>query len=329
MRHHDFLRFLDRISLLSPAQIAEAGTAFQDVRRRSEALAEIETRTEQEHKCPFCDCEARQKWGTTKTNVQRYRCSDCLKTYSGRTTSIIRYIHRPDLFLEVLRDMMGDSPPSPVRRLANALDLNKYTVWRWRMIILDGLSGSSSEAFAGIVEADETFQRESRKGSREWVKHLRDPANHPAPPRLRWYEYQNQGVPMMRGLSRWQLPILTLVDRNGARRAERIPDRKDKTIETALAPFVASDVVLCSDKLSGYRNFAASRQITHVEIKPKKTSTGVSSAYHIQNTNSLHQLYKTFIRPFRGPATKYLDGYICWFIARSLKRDPVEVFRAI
>ncbi|SEK26181.1 ISXO2-like transposase domain-containing protein [Roseovarius nanhaiticus] len=329
MRHHDFRRFLDRISLLSPAQIAEAGTAFQDVRRRSEALTEIEERTKKEHKCPFCECEARQKCGTTKTKVQRYRCSDCLKTYSGRTTSIIRYIHRPDLFLEVLRDMMGDAPPSPVRRLANDLDLNKYTIWRWRMIILDGLSGSSSKAFAGIVEADETFQRESRKGSREWGNHLRDPAHHSAPPRLRWYEYGRKGVPMMRGLSRWQLPILTLVDRNGARRAERIPNRTDKTIEAALAPFVAPDVVLCADGLSGYKNFTASRQITHVEIKPIKASIGGSSAYHIQNANSLHQLYKTFIRPFRGPASKYLDGYIFWFIARSLKWDPVEVFRAI
>ncbi|MDD9707983.1 hypothetical protein PVW53_14550 [Seohaeicola sp. SP36] len=76
--------------------------------------------------------------------------------------------------------MMGDAPPSPVRRLADALGVNKYTIWRWRMIILDGLSGSSSEVFAGIVEVDETFQRESRKGSREWVNHLRNPASHPA-----------------------------------------------------------------------------------------------------------------------------------------------------
>lgn len=32
---------------------------------------------------------------------------------------------------------------------------------------------------------------------------------------------------MLRGLSRWQLPILTLADRGGARRLERIPDRRD------------------------------------------------------------------------------------------------------
>ena len=196
------------------------------------------------------------------------------------------------------------------------------------MIILDGLSGSSSEAFAGIVEADETFQWESRKGSREWVKHLRDPAHHSAPPRLRWYEYGRKGVPMMRGLSRWQLPILTVADRSGARRAERIPNRTDKTIEAALAPFVAPDVVLCSDGLSGYRTFAENRQMTHFVIKSKKASSGNFLAYHIQNINSLHQLYKTFIRPFRGLASKYLNDYICWFIARSLKHDPVEVFRA-
>lgn len=50
---------------------------------------------------------------------------------------------------------------------------------------------------------------------------------------------------MMRGLSRWQLPILTV--------AERVPDRTDKTIEVALAPHVAPDAVLCSDGFSAYK----------------------------------------------------------------------------
>jgi len=65
--------------------------------------------------------------------------------------------------------MLGARQPSSIRVLARQLGLNKYTIWRWRVIALAGLSGVSNDAFSGIVEADETYQKGSRKGSREWV----------------------------------------------------------------------------------------------------------------------------------------------------------------
>ena len=143
----------------------------------------IDARTNQERKCPFCGDERRQKWGRTRTKVQRYRCSGCKKTYSGRTGSALGRIHRPDLFLEALRDMLGSSAPQSVRKLANQLDLNKYTIWRWRMLVFSIIGDrSKTVSFAGIIEADETYQRESRKGSREWVRHFADPKNVAARP---------------------------------------------------------------------------------------------------------------------------------------------------
>lgn len=115
-------------------------------------------------------------------------------------------------------------------RAVEELEAEQTHVWRWRMIILNALSGVSSNSFGGIVEADETYQRESRKGSREWVRHLRNPSQHPKPPRRRWYEYGKKGIPMMRRLSRWQLPILTVADQGGARRFRRIAGRSNGTI---------------------------------------------------------------------------------------------------
>ena len=104
-----------------------------DLRQRTEAKA----RTNQDHKCPFCGDERRPKWGRTRTKVQRYRCCGCQKTYSGRTGSAIGRIHRPDLFMDVVRDIWGSDAPQSVRKLAEQLDLNKYTVWRWRMLVLN------------------------------------------------------------------------------------------------------------------------------------------------------------------------------------------------
>ena len=128
MLHHDFRRFLDALGKLNPAQIEDAQTKILDLRRKSEAISEIEALTNQEHKCPFCSDPKRQKWIRTRTKVQRYRCCGCQRTYSGRTGSAIGRIHRPDLFMEALRDMLGNSVPQSVRKLAKQLGLNKYTI---------------------------------------------------------------------------------------------------------------------------------------------------------------------------------------------------------
>ncbi|MBS0573373.1 MAG: IS1595 family transposase [Proteobacteria bacterium] len=261
--------------------------------------------------------------------MQRYRCEGCQRTWSGRTGSAIRGIHRPDLFLAAARDMLGDRKPLSVRKLAGRLGLDKHTVWRWRMLIQRALSGASDAAFVGVVEADEAFQRESRKGSREWVRHFRDPRAWPAPPRRRWHEYRHRGVLTMRGLSRWQLPILTLTDRSGARRLERIPDRRDSTICQTLRQVMAADAVLCSDGLSGYAAYARQHRIDHFVVGSKPGTRMASPTHHIQNANALHARLKGFIAPFRGPASRYLDGYLQWFIARDRGVDPVAVLRAL
>lgn len=329
MLHHDFRRFLDALDDLNPAQIEDAQTKIQDLRHRTEAISEIEARANQDHKCPFCGEERRQKWGRTRTKVQRYRCTGCQRTYSGRTGSVIGRIHRPDLFMVALRDMLGTSAPQSVRKLARRLGLNKYTVWRWRMLVFSIIgSRSSSVSFSGIIEADETYQRESRKGSREWIRHLADPQNVPQPPRPRWEDFTTRGLKMMRGLSKWQLPILTVADRGGSCLFQRLPNRKGATVERAMTPLVPDDAVLCSDGGNGYKTLAAVRQLEHFVVGSKPGKRVASGCYHIQNVNSLHARYKGFITPFCGPASKNLNGYIRWLEARLAGIRPAELVRA-
>lgn len=325
MHQHQFTQFLKHFDLLDPAQIEEARARISNVRRRKEALAQIEGCGARE--CPHCGSGKRQKWGKTRTNVQRYRCGSCKKTFSGRTGTRIARIHRPGLFFDVLKDMLGPRPPSSVRVLARRLGLNKHTVWRWRLIALSALSGISDTAFSGIVEADETYQKESRKGSREWVRHQRDPLNYPKPPRMRWYEYGKKGVPMLRGLSKWQLPILTVVDRSGARCFERIPNRNHSTIRRALSPMLAPDAVLCTDAHPAYKALSKAQGFEHFIVRSKPGQKTMSASYHIQNVNSLHSRFKDFLRPFRGPASKNLAGYIQWFLACASSINPSDAMQ--
>lgn len=324
---HAFRQFLDRITHLTPRQVEDLLSRAQDVRQRRAALAEIEARTEQEHKCPYCSDEKRQKWGQTRTGVQRYRCRSCLRTYSGLTGTEICGLHRHDLFLEAIRNMLSDTPLS-CRKLAARLDLTKDTIWRWRMIILEAIAEACDKGFSGVVEVDETYQRESRKGSREWANHAANPNQHPAPPRPQWYVFRSGRIKMARGLSKWQIPLLTVVDRGGRRLFSPIANRRNRTIEIALAPIVPDDAVLCSDGLKPYRAFCKKHGLTHYEVSNKSGQRVVAGAFHIQNVNALHSRYDAFIRPFCGPATKYLYRYLRWFLLRT-KATPEVAFKSI
>ena len=107
-----YRRLLDLLPQLNANQIEDLLGNALAIRRTRAALAEIEARPEREQACPHCGPERRQKWGQTRTGVQRYRCSSCERTYSGLTGTAICGLHRHDLFLETIRNMFSNHPLS-------------------------------------------------------------------------------------------------------------------------------------------------------------------------------------------------------------------------
>ncbi|WP_317961062.1 IS1595 family transposase [Phaeobacter inhibens] len=300
---------------LTPDQAVTLLQSVQEMAANNDARTAIDTQG-REACCPHCRSPNRQKWGRTRTGAQCYRCNQCGTTFNGRTGSSIAHLQRLDLFYRVLEDMLTAATPGSVRQLARRFGISKDTAWRWRKIILLVLSQSITP-LSRIVEVDETFVKESRKGSREWVRHERDPANNPKPPRLRWYEYKLTGALQKRGLSRWQLPVLTAVDRAGNRYAEHLPDRREQTINNSLLPIICPDAALCSDGFPAYSKFAKATGLSHFVLGTKPGTRKIQQSFHIQNVNALHSRLKAFLRPFKGPAKKYLGGYVDWYFARE------------
>lgn len=197
------------------------------------------------------------------------------------------------------------------------------------MVVFSIIEGSSlPTSFSGIIEADETYQRESRKGSREWVRYFAGTQNVTQPPRPRWEDFTTKGLKMMRGLSKWQLPILTVADRGGSRLFRRLPNRKSITVERAMAPLVPNDAVLCTDGGNGYKDLAAAHRLEHFVVGGKPGTRVPSGCHHIQNVNSLHARYDRFMKPFCGPTTKNLNGYIRWLEVRLAGVAPADIFRS-
>ena len=65
--------------------------------------------------------------------------------------------------LTKLNPAQSEDAQTKIRNLARQLGLNKYTVWRRRMLVFSIIGIGGATRFSGVVEADETYKWESRK----------------------------------------------------------------------------------------------------------------------------------------------------------------------
>ena len=316
----EFGRLLAR---LTPQELRKVEGMVTEARERSEAVLEIDARAEAggpAASCVRCGGHKRVKWGRTRTGVQRWRCSGCHATWSGRTGTPLARGHRPDLVVALARDMIEAQQPMSCRRAAQALGASHHSIWRWRIAIISALTPEPDGILVGIVEADEALQRESRKGSREWVRHRRDPANHPAPPRLRWRAYRRRDGSTTAppgGWRAWEKKLLAATDRAGHRAVEAIADAGQPAISGALLPVLAPDAVLCTDGHATYERIAKDERIPHFALNAGRRSKRTPRSHHINTVNALIGRFRAFMQPFCGPASKNLAAYGRWHAARE------------
>lgn len=311
------------LACLTPQELRQVEGLVAEARERAEAVLEIDACAEKggpAASCPRCGGGARVRWGRTRTSAQRWRCSGCRATWSGRSDTSLARVHRPDLMSALARDMMEAQQPLSCRRAAEALGTSRDTIWRWRMAIIGALAPELDNTLSGIVEADEAHQRESRKGSREWVRHQRDPANHPAPPRLRWRDYRRRGASWTAppgGWRAWEKKLLAATDRAGHRVFEAIADAGQVAISGALLPVMAPDAVLCTDGHASYERIAKDERIPHFALNGGRRSKRTPRSHHINTVNALIGRFRAFMQPFCGPASKNLAAYSRWHAARD------------
>ena len=78
---------------------------------------------------------------------------------------------------------------------------------------------------------------------------------------------------------------------------------------------------LVPDGASFYPPCAAKLGVTHQTLN-QSAGERVRGELHIQTVNSRHERLKTFLRRYRGIATKYLSSYLKWFHLAGIHLDP-------
>ena len=113
----------------------------------------IESRQENYHHCPYCNDDKIYKHGKS-SNLQRYRCRNCGKTFNALTRTPLARLRKKELWLKYM-DCMLDS--MTLRKISNKLQINLKTAFLWRHRFTQELKKDTPKSLEGIVEADETY----------------------------------------------------------------------------------------------------------------------------------------------------------------------------
>jgi len=314
-----FTRWLASARRLRPQQIAALDAELAVLRERAAVVLALEA-GDGPLPCPRCRGARHQKWGPSRTGFQRWRCKGCGKTFTARTGTPLADVQRPGGVARLLAAMLDAVAPLSCRKAARTLDVSRTTVWRWRMLLLRALPAAFTHTpvFTGLVEMDETYQKESRKGSKAWARHAADPSSHPQPDRPQWHAWPKGTRP--RGLNRrWRLPLLATVQRGGPTEVLPISRPTHAVLSATVGPRLAPDAALHTDGAFAFERFAQKAGLDHTVCLATRPQAYARPSAHINTVNGVHALWRDFIRVFRGPASKHLGLYARWF---TLLRNP-------
>ena len=255
------------------------------------SLAAIELGMDDERRCPHCGAGGAVSRGKAR-GLRRFRCKDCGKTFGALTGTALSGLHHKERWLGFGASL---AEGETIKESAGRCGIAPGTAHRWRHRFLAAVR-QAPDRLAGIVEADETFVPESRKGERKLDRKPR----------------RRGGKARKRGLSCEQVPILVAADRAGETLNHTLPALNAKSVKEVLEPVVARDALLVSDANRCYPPVAEALDIPRESINAS-AGERVRGAVHIQTVNSRHSQIKGFLRGFRGIATKYLDSYLRWF----------------
>ena len=187
---------------LTAAQRKEVAAVLSDPPEGAASLAAIELGVDDERRCPHCASAGAVSRGKAR-GLRRYRCKACGKTFGALTGTALSGLHHKERWLAFGASLGAGET---IREAAERCGIAPSTAHRWRHRFLAAVR-QAPDRLAGIVEADETFVLESRKGERKLDRKPR----------------RRGGKARKRGLSREQVPILVAADRAGATLSHTLP----------------------------------------------------------------------------------------------------------
>lgn len=294
MEHRKFKRRLSElVGDLTAAQARKLIDALSERGTGAEARQLIDGQFQADLKCPHCSARHIHRHGMAR-GLQRYKCLSCARTFNALTGTPLTRLRKRDRWPSFARSLAASES---VRAAAVRAGIDASTSFRWRHRFLKAQKGLRDPRLTGIVEVDECFILQSRKGERHLARKARKRGGKAAKP----------------GLSSEQTPILIARDRYGRHLDAVLPDRSEASVSAALKQALSkTDVLLCTDGDPALLAFATKEAIECELIIASHGEHVHEKVLHIQTVNSYVSRLKKWLARFNGVATKYLQNYLGW-----------------
>lgn len=286
-------KLLRQLESLNVDEITRLKEAVDQRESAMEGLFIVREREKHVENCPHCRRDDFVRFGRRRGR-QRFRCKDCRRTFTAFTRTPLARLRWPEKHIENARAMVT---AETIRQTAKRLKVAGTTAFRWRHRFLNSVTAENPGLLVGIVEADETFFRESFKGQRRGL--------------LR--RAKKRGTPAARpGLSHEQIPVLVARERSsGVTLTRRLASRQARDLAAALVPKLTKDAILMTDSAKAYKHLAKAHGIDLRQVPPNAQHR-TSGALHLNNVNAYASRLKEWMKPFKGVATRHLAHYLGW-----------------
>lgn len=226
--------------------------------------------------CPGCSSNNIVKFGFNG-KVRRFKCKDCGKTFTLFTGTILEktkygwdvWVKMVEMFLNRL------SMQHMLDVLVNdyGLDgLDIKTVFMWEHKIVHAMANMPTPKLKGVIQADETFFRESQKGSRCLVSPLKGVERRPRYGRIpsKLGTMGNEFANVVAAVDQYGYCIAELACM-GKVSSERLYDILNDHTENA--------TFICSDANHIYNDYCSMMDISHYVIPSTYLNTLASNGY--------------------------------------------------
>ena len=259
--------------------------------------------------CPYCNSDNICKYGR-QSDRQRYQCKTCSRTFNALTGTPLAHVNVTfvlDQYLECMTTSMT------LRAAARTCGISLDTAFHLRHRIMQLLQTDQAEQLNGIVELDETFFRESHKGSRT-LPTQREPRKRGGvrKKRLKAGQVRKHEPPVKK------IPVLVACDRQNKMVSNVLEHMWWEDIEACLTNRISADTLVCADALAQHSIVAKHLGFTLKTLVAVAGQTVREGVFHLQHVNAHHSTLKGWINNwFKGVASKYLNRYVGWRRALS------------
>ena len=306
MRKAQFAKFLGVLKRLTADQMEQVRAAVSANQAERSSIRAIESSGPLV--CRHCGSLHVVRNGS-RNGLQRVLCRDCLKTSNAATgTPLSRLKHKEKFirYAECMRQGMT------VRQAADEADVCRDTAFRWRHRFLQNVQSHQPMGITGLLEVDETYFRESQKGSRTLTR----------PARKRGGKAKGKGR-----FSKDWVPVLVGRARGQPQTVDRVLAKVNgvEVTDALKEAVVPGETVICTDGHSAFLHLQRTLCVQTKTFIASYACPGLDKVYHVQSANNYHERLKTLIqRKLRGVATKNLPSYLAWMRLMAWNRNGVS-----